>query len=297
MDRENFGDLYAFIVVAREKSFTRAAARLGVTQSALSHTIKVLEARLDIRLLTRTTRSVTPTDAGNRLLETVAPRLEEIQDEVLAIREMRNKPAGLIRITTSDYAANAILLPKLAKILPQYPDVQVETVVQYGLTDIVAERFDAGVRLGDQVAKDMIAVRISPDIHMAVVASPSYFRSRKLPQIPLDLTEHNCINMRFPTHGELYAWEFEKDGRKVNVRVQGQTIVNTSGQMLRATELGLGVGLITKGVAQPLIDDGRLVQVLEDWCPAIPGFHLYYPSRRQSSRTLSLIVEALRHLN
>jgi len=295
MNHENFGDLYAFIVVAREKSFTRAAARLGVTQSALSHTIKVLETRLDIRLLTRTTRSVTPTDAGQRLLETVAPRLEEIQEEVLAIREMRDKPAGLIRITTSDYAANAILLPKLAPLLPQYPEVQVETVVEYGLTDIVANRFDAGVRLGDQVAKDMIAVRISPDIHMAVVASPDYFRDRKPPKMPLDLTEHNCINMRFPTHGELYAWEFEKGGRKMNVRVRGQTIVNTSGQMLRATELGLGIGLITQGVAQPLIDQGRLVQLLQDWCPAIPGFHIYYPSRRQSSRTLSLIVEALRH--
>jgi len=295
MARENFNDLFAFVVVAREGSFTRAAALLGVSQSALSHTIRGLEAKLGYRLLTRTTRSVSPTAAGERVLATLSPRFEEIEAELAALSELKDSPAGTVRITTSCHAANAVLLPKLATLLPEYPDIKVEIVIDYGLTDIVAERFDMGVRLGDQVAKDMIAVRISPDIRMAVVAAPSYFEKRKAPQSPQDLTDHNCINFRMPTYGGLYAWEFEKNGSKVNVRVEGQMISNTPPQMLNAALAGLGVAYVAEDVAQPHIDDGTLVQVLDDWCPTFPGFHVYYTSRRQSSRVLTLLVDALRY--
>src|SRR5271166_3066897 len=295
MPRENLNDLMAFVAVGRERSFTRAAARLGVSQSALSHTIRGLEERLGLRLLTRTTRSVAPTAAGERLLQTVGPRFEEIEAELAAVSELRDKPAGTVRITATEYAADAILLPKLAKFLPQYPDIKVEIIVDYGLTDIVAQRFDAGVRSGEQVAKDMIAVRIGPDMRMAVVGSPGYFKDRPAPKKPQQLTEHNCIGLRLPTHGGLYAWEFEKSGRELRVRVEGQLIFNAATQMLNAALMGLGIAYMPEGMAQPHVARGRLKRVLEDWCLPFPGYHLWYPSRRQASPAFDLLVEALRY--
>jgi DNA-binding transcriptional LysR family regulator len=295
MARRDLNDLLAFVAVARERSFTRAAAKLGVSQSALSHTIRELEERLGLRLLTRTTRSVSPTQAGERLLHTVAPRFEEIEAELEALSELRDKPAGTIRITAIDYAADTVLWPKLAKFLPAYPDIKVEITVDYTLTDIVAQRYDAGVRVGEQVAKDMIAVRIGPDIRMAVVASPTYFSRHQEPKTPQDLVAHNCINLRLPTHGGLYAWEFEKGKRELKVRVDGQLVFNTSVQMLNAALTGFGLAYVPEGLAQPHIAKRRLRRVLEDWCPSYPGYHLYYPSRRQSSPAFALLVETLRH--
>lgn len=295
MARENFNDLLAFVTVAREGSFTRAAAQLGVSQSALSHTIRGMEERLGLRLLTRTTRSVSPTEAGERLFRAIAPRLEEIELEVAALSELRDKPAGNIRITAAEHAANTVIWPKLAQFLPHYPDIKVETIVNYGLIDIVAERYDAGVRLGDQVAKDMIAVRIAPDLRMAAVGSPSYFSKRPPPQTPHDLAAHDCINMRLPTYGGLYTWEFEKDGHELNVRVQGQLVFNSSPPILRAAVAGFGVAYIPEDMAQEHIAEKRLIRVLEEWCPTFPGYHLYYPSRRQSSPAFALLVDALRY--
>jgi DNA-binding transcriptional LysR family regulator len=261
----------------------------------LSHSISGLEARLGLRLLTRTTRSVSPTDAGERLLVTVAPRFEEIEAEMEALSELREKPAGTIRITSIDYVADAILWPKLKKFLPQYPDIKVEIAVDYGLTDIVAERYDAGVRSGEQVAKDMIAVRIGPDMRMAVVGAPSYFAKRSPPKKPQDLTHHSCINLRLPTYGGLYAWEFEKDGRELKVRVEGQLVFNNTYQMLNAALAGFGLAYVPEDLVQPQVVKGRLKRVLEDWCPRFLGYHLYYPSRRQSSLAFARLVEALRH--
>jgi DNA-binding transcriptional LysR family regulator len=295
MQRGNLDDLLAFLVVGRERSFTKAAAKRGVSQSALSHTIRELEARLGVRLLTRTTRSVSPTEAGERLLQSVGPRLEEIEAELAALGELREKPAGTFRITAIDYAADTILLPKLAKLLRDYSDIKVEIVIDYGLTDIVAERYDAGVRHGEQVAKDMIAVRIGPDMRMAVVGAPSYFRTRSEPEKPQDLIGHNCINLRLPTHGGLYAWEFEKGGHDVRVRVEGQLVCNGTVQMLNAALAGLGLAYVPEEVALPHLTKGRLRRVLEDWCPPFAGYHLYYPSRRQSSAAFALLVDALRH--
>ena len=294
MQRSHLDDLTAFVMVAREKSFTKAAAKLGVSQSALSYTIKELEARLKLRLLTRTTRSVSPTAAGERLLRGVGPRLEEIAAELAALSELREKPSGTIRITATEYATTAILLPKLAKLLRSYPDIKVEIINDYGLTDIVAQRFDAGVRDGEQVAKDMIAVRIGPDSRMAVVGAPSYFRNRSEPTKPQDLVEHNCINLRLPTHGGLYAWEFEKGSRELKVRVDGQLCFNTTTQMLHAGLAGLGLTYLPEGLVQPHVNTGRLKRVLADWCPPYPGYHLYNPSRRQPSAAFTLLVEALR---
>src|SRR5437588_3196865 len=294
-DNLNLNDRVAFLAVARERSFTRAAAKLGVSQSALSHTIRGLEQRLGLRLLTRTTRSVSPTDAGERLLQTVGPRFEEIEAELAALSELREKPAGTIRITATDYAADTILWPKLAKFLRRYPDIKVEIIIDYGRTDIVAERFDAGVRAGEQVAKDMIAVRIGPDIRMAVVGSPSYFRKRSEPKRPQDLIGHNCINFRLPTHGGLYAWEFEKGGRELKVRVEGQLVFNGTFQMLNAALAGFGVAYVPEDLVLPHLAKGRLTRVLADWCPPYPGYHLYYPSRRQSSAAFGLLVDALRY--
>jgi DNA-binding transcriptional LysR family regulator len=294
MQRGYLDDLSAFVMVAREGSFTKAAAKLGISQSALSYTIKELEARLKLRLLTRTTRSVSPTAAGERLLRNVGPRLEEIEVELAALNELREKPSGTIRITATEYATSAILLPKLAKLLRSYPDIKVEIINDYGLTDIVAQRFDAGVRDGEQIAKDMIAVRIAPDTRMAVVAAPFYFRSRPEPKKPQDLVEHNCINLRLPTHGGLYAWEFEKGSRELKVRVDGQLYFNTTTQMLHAGLAGLGLAYLPEGLVQPHINKGRLKRVLADWCPPYPGYHLYYPSRRQPSAAFALLVETLR---
>jgi len=295
MQRGNLDDLLAFLAVARERSFTRGAAKLGVSQSALSHTIRALEARLGVRLLTRTTRSVSPTEAGERLLQTVGPRLEEIEAELGALSDFREKPTGTIRLTAVDHVVDAVLWPKLAPFLRKYPDIKLEIVIDYGLTDIVAERFDAGVRSGEQVAKDMIAVRIGPDMRMAVVGAPAYFARRKPPKTPQDLTAHDCINLRLPTYGGLYAWEFEKNGRELKVRVEGQFVFNTSALRLNAVLAGFGLAYLPEDQALAHIADGRLVRVLADWCPPFSGCHLYYPSRRQHSPAFAVLVEALRY--
>ena len=295
MQRGNLNDLLAFLAVGQERSFTRAAAKLGVSQSALSHTIRGLEEQLGLRLLTRTTRSVSPTEAGERLLHTIGPRFEEIESELAALSEFREKPAGTIRITATDYAVETILWPKLTRFLRRYPDVKFEVIIDYGLTDIVAERFDAGIRSGEQVAKDMIAVRIGPDMRSAVVGAPSYFEGRSEPKRPQELIGHNCINLRLPTRGGLYAWEFEKDGREVKVHVQGQLVFNGTFQMLNAALVGFGLAYVPEDVAQPHLAKGRLRRVLDDWCPPYPGYHLYYPSRRQATPAFALLVEALRY--
>lgn len=295
MARTNINDLLAFIAVAREGSFTRAAAKLGVSQSALSHALRELEARLGVRLLNRTTRSVAPTHAGERLMRNVAPRFEEIEAELAALGELRDMPAGVVRISASDYATDSILLPKLAKFLPRYPDIKVEISVDDRLVDIVAERFDAGVRDGEQIAKDMVAVRIGPDVRMAVVGVPAYFARHPPPKKPQDLTGHVCINLRLPTRGGLYAWEFEKGRRKLNVHVEGQLVFNRPAQMLSAALDGLGLAYLLEDVVQPHVNAGRLERVLADWCPPFPGYHLYYPSRRQHSPAFALLVEALRY--
>ena len=294
MARHPIDDLTAFLAVAKERSFTRAAAQLGVSQSALSHTIRGLEERLGVRLLTRTTRSVAPTEAGERLVRTVGPRLEEIDAELAALTELREKPAGTIRITPGEHSAEAILWPALAKLLPRYPDIRVELSIDYGLTDIVAERYDAGVRLGEQVAKDMIAVRIGPDLRMAAVASPSYFAARGKPKTPQDLLAHTCLNMQLLTYGGLYAWEFEKNGRPLNVRVNGQIICNSSAAIVAAALAGLGIGYLPEDMVRAHIAQKSLVRVLGDWCPPFPGYHLYYPSRRQPSPAFTLLIDALR---
>ena len=295
MQRGNLGDLLAFVAVGRERSFTKAAAKLGVSQSALSHTIRQLETRLGVRLLTRTTRSVAPTEAGERLLHTVGPHLEQIDAEIAGITELREKPAGTIRVTATEYAADAILLPKLAKLLREYPDIKVEINVDYGLTNIVAQQYDAGVRSGEQVAKDMIAVRIGPDMRMAVVGSPSYFRDRSEPKTPQELIHHNCINLRLPTHGGLYAWEFDRGSREVRVRVEGQLTCNNTGQIVNGTLAGVGLAYVPEGLVEAHIAKGRLKRVLEAWCAPYSGYHLFYPSRRQSSAAFALFVEALRY--
>ncbi len=294
MQRGRLDDLQAFVAVARERSFTKAAVKLGVSQSALSHTIRELEERLGVRLLSRTTRSVSPTEAGARLLHNIGPRFDEIQAEVAAVSELREKPAGTIRITATEYAADAIMLPKLVKLLRAYPDIKVEIIIDYGLTDIVAQQYDAGVRSGEQVARDMIAVRIGPDMRMAVVGAPSYFRDRPEPKKPQDLIEQNCITLRLP-HGGLYAWEFEKGGRDLRVRVEGQLAYNTNTQMLNAALTGWGLAYVPEGLAQPHLAKGRLKRVLEEWCPPWSGYHLWYPSRRQSSAAFALVVDALRY--
>jgi DNA-binding transcriptional LysR family regulator len=295
MPGDNLNDLGAFLAVARERSFTGAAAKLGVSQSALSHTIRGLEERLGLRLLTRTTRSVAPTEAGERLLQTVGPRFEEIAAAIAALSELRHKPAGTIRITAGEHAVETVLWPRLAKLLHEYPDIKVEIVIDYGLTDIVAERYDAGVRLGEQVAKDMIAVRIGPDQGMAVVGAPTYLAKRSAPNTPRELVGHNCINLRLPTRGGLYAWEFGKGKRQLRVHVEGQLIFNGTAQMLNAALAGFGLAYVPEDVARPHLAKGRLMRVLEDWCPPFSGYHLYYPSRRQVTPAFSLLVEALRY--
>ncbi|MFS2179408.1 LysR family transcriptional regulator [Rhizobium pisi] len=291
----NFNDLVAFLTVARERSFTKAAAKLGVSQSALSQTVRGLEEKLGLRLLTRTTRSVSATQAGERLLERVGPRFEEIQFEIAALNEMRERPAGTIRITAGEHSAISILAPVLARFLPDHPDINVEVIVDYGLTDIVAERYDAGIRLGEQLAKDMIAVRIGPEMRMAVVGAPSYFENHPHPDVPQDLTAHNCINMRLPTHGTIYPWEFEKDGRELRVRVEGQMVFNNIAMRIDAVLNGLGLAYLPEDQVQSYIEDGRLIRVLEDWCLPFSGYHLYYPNRRHASPAFTLFVDALRY--
>lgn len=296
MTRDDASDLIAFLAVARERNFTRAAAKLGMTQSGLSQIVRNLEERLGVRLLNRTTRSVTPTQAGERLFLSVGPRFAEMDAELAELSKLREKPAGTVRLTATEYAAAAILFPALGKILPRYPDIHVELIIDYGLTNIVAQQVDAGIRPGELVAKDMIAVRVRPDLRMAVVGSPSYFAERKRPKTPQDLTEHNCLNLRLPTHGgSLYAWEFEKNGRELNVRVDGQLVFNSAGLLLEGAVKGLGLAYLTEGHVQPHVSEGRLIRVLADWCPPFSGYHLYYPSRRQPSPAFSLLVDALRY--
>ena len=291
----SFDDLAALALVAKERSFTRAAAKLGVSPSALSQTVKGLEARLGVRLLTRTTRSVASTEAGDRLLQTVAPHLEEIERALAALGEMRERPAGRIRITAGEHAARSVLQPALAKLLPDYPDIHVEVMVDYGLVDIVAQGFDAGVRLGEQVARDMIAVPIGPQVRMAVVGSPAYFENRSRPLTPQDLTHHSCINMRLPTYGGLYPWEFEKDGRELNVRVDGQLVFNAIGPRVESALQGLGLAYMPEDIVMEQLSAGTLIRVLEDWCPPFDGYQLYYPSRRQHSPAFALLVDAVRY--
>ncbi|WP_073664202.1 LysR family transcriptional regulator [Pseudomonas aeruginosa] len=295
MARESFNDILSFIHVVREGSFTRAAALLGVTPSALSHAVRRLEARLGVRLLTHTTRRLSTTEEGERLFVNVAPRFEEIDAELAAVEELRDKPAGTIRITSAEHAANSVLWPKLSKVLHEYPDINVEVSVDYALSDIVSQRYDAGVRLGNQVAKDMIAVRIGPDLRIAVVGSPGYFATRPVPVTPQDLTEHNCINLRLPTHGRLLPWDFAKGKQEVKLRVDGQWTFNNSSSIVKAALADYGLAFVPEDMVLEHIDAGRLVRVLEDWCDPYPGYHLYYPSRRQSSRAMGVIIEALRH--
>jgi DNA-binding transcriptional LysR family regulator len=295
MARENFGDLLAFIAVARERSFTRAAAQLGVSQSALSYTIRSLETRLGVRLLTRTTRSVSPTEAGERLLRSLPARFEEIEAELAAVSELRDKPSGTLRITATDYTIRTIIWPKLSKVLQRYPDIKLEIITDYGLADIVAERYDIGVRPGDQIAKDMIAVRIGPDIRMAIVAAPSYLKKYPAPRTPHELTAHSCINLRLPTHDSLYAWELQKGRRELQVRVEGQLTFNGTYEMLDAALAGYGLAYVPADLAQPHVTAGRLRWVLEDWFPTFPGYHIFYASRRESSRALAVVVDALRY--
>jgi DNA-binding transcriptional LysR family regulator len=295
MSGDSLNDLAAFLVVAQERNFTRAAKRLGVSQSALSQTVRGLEARLGLRLLTRTTRRVAPTEAGERLIQSIGPRIEEIRRELDGLSDLREKPSGTIRLTASEHAAETILWPAVAKIVDEYPDIKVEVVIDYGLTDIVGERFDAGIRMGEQIARDMIAVPIGPDLRMAVAGAPSYFALRSQPKTPRDLTGHNCINLRLPVHGGLYAWEFERKGRAVNVRVDGQLVFNTSNLMLKAALDGHGLVYLTEDQVAPYLADKRLVRVLADWCEPFSGYHLYYPSRRQPTAAFTLLVEALRY--
>ncbi|MBK4471135.1 LysR family transcriptional regulator [Enterobacter hormaechei] len=295
MLKDNFNDLLSFMVVARERSFTRAAAQLGVSQSALSHAMRNLEARLEVRLLTRTTRSVAPTEAGEQLLMRLSPHLLEIEQELTALRDTRDRPAGNIRLTAGEHAMSAVLWPVLKPFMAQYPDINVEVTVDNGLTDIVDGRFDAGVRLGEQVAKDMIAVRIAPDMRMAVVGSAEYLQRFGVPETPEQLDQHRCINMRLPTRGGLYAWEFERDGRELRVRVDGQLILNSLPQRIDAAENGLGLAYVPEDAVQDALAESRLVRVLEAWCPAFTGYHLYYPSRRQHTTAFALLIAALRH--
>jgi len=294
MARRNLNDLLAFVTVAREGSFTRAAATLEVTPSALSQAIRGLEERLQIRLLTRTTRSVATTDAGERLMAAIGHRFDEIEAELDALTELRDKPAGTVRITSGDNVLHTVLLPKLAPLLLEYPDIKLEFDMSYGFRDIVAERFDAGVRLGNTIDKDMIAVPIGPPMRMAVVASPGYFAAHPIPKAPKDLTAHRCINQRMPTSGGLYVWDFERRGRQMNVRVDGPLIFNTSPPQVDAALAGLGITLLPEDELMPHIEAGRLVRVLQDWCPKFAGYHLYYPSRRQPSPAFKLVVKALR---
>jgi DNA-binding transcriptional LysR family regulator len=294
MRREELVDLNAFMTVTEEQSFTRAAAKLGTSQSALSHTIRRLETRLGVRLLTRTTRRLAPTQAGEQLLKTLGPALDNIAAELASLSELRERPAGIIRLTTSEHAANTVIWPVLERLLPAYPDIHVEVSVDSGLTDIVAERFDAGVRLGESIDKDMVAVRIGPNLRMAVVGSPGYFAARPPPRTPQDLAGHQCINLRLPTAGGLYAWELEQNGRALKVRVDGQLAFNNVPMMLRAAQAGFGLACVLEDhVAEP-IAQGTLIRVLDDWCPPFTGYHLYYPSRRQHSAAFTVLVNALR---
>lgn len=294
MLKENFNDLISFLVVARERSFTRAAAKLGVSQSALSHSIRALEERLELRLLTRTTRSVAPTEAGEKMVASLGPRFAEIESELEALSEMRKRPAGNIRITAGEHAVDSILWPVLKTFLMEYPDINIEITLENALTDIVTGRFDAGIRLGEQVAKDMIAVRIGPEMSMAVVGSPAYFATSGVPNTPQELQTHRCINMRLPTLGSIYAWEFEQNGRELKVRVDGQLTFNSLRQRIDAAVTGFGLAYVPEDSVKAEIASGQLVRVLQAWCEPFPGYYLYYPSRKQHTTAFSLLLDALR---
>lgn len=295
MARDNISDILVFFAVARERSFTRAAAKLGVTQSSLSHTIRALETRLGVRLLTRTTRSVSPTEAGERLLQNVAPRFEEIEAEIAAVSDLGDKPVGTVRITAIDHVIDSVLWPRLAPMLPQYPDLRVEISSDYRMVDIAAERFDIGVRYGDQVDKDMIAVRLTADVPISIVGSPAYFERRPIPSSAQDLMKHNCITLRLASSGGIYAWELQHEGREMEVRVRGQAMFTSAYQMLNAALDGSGLAFLQADMVAPYVRQGRLVSVMEDWCPKFPGLHAYYPSRRNSSRALALVIDAIRY--
>jgi DNA-binding transcriptional LysR family regulator len=295
MARDNINDILVFFAVARERSFTRAAARLGMTQSALSHIVRSLEARLGVRLLTRTTRSVSPTEAGERLLQNVAPRLEEIEAEIAAVSDLGDKPAGTVRITAIDHVIDQVLWPRIAPLLPQYPDLHVEFSADYRIVDIAAERYDIGVRHGDQVDKDMIAVRLTPDVRMRIVGAPAYFAHRPRPASLADLMKHNCINLRLASSGGIYAWELRHAGQDIEARVRGQAVFSTAGHILQGALDGAGLGFLPQEMVGAHVQAGRLVSVMEDWCPLWPGLHAYYPSRRHSSRALALVIDAIRH--
>jgi len=294
MARDELSDLPAFIAVAQERSFTKAAARLGVSPSALSHTIRALEERLGLRLLARTTRSVSTTEAGERLLGSVGPHFEQIRAELDALSELRDKPSGSLRISSGVHAAQTILRPKLAEFLPQYPDVNVEVSINDGFVDIVGDQYDAGVRLGESVSRDMIALRIGPDWRFLVVGTPGYFSRRSPPEHPRDLTSHHCINLRMASAGNLYAWEFEKDGRELEVKVTGQLTYDSIVQVLHAAHDGLGLAYVPEDLARPHIEAGRLHHTLSDWCPPVQGYHLYYPNRRLPSPAFARLLELLR---
>ncbi|MBN3124078.1 LysR family transcriptional regulator [Pectobacterium brasiliense] len=295
MLKENFNDLISFLVVARERSFTKAAAKLGLSQSALSHSIRGLEERLGVRLLTRTTRSVAPTKAGEKLAHSLGPHFADIESELVALGDMRERPAGNIRITAGEHAVDSILWPVLKPFLANYPDINVDITVDNALADIVLGRFDAGIRLGEQVEKDMIAVRVAPEMSMAVVGSPNYFARNPAPSTPQDLQHHRCINLRLPTMGGIYAWEFEKNGREIKVRVEGQLTMNSLRQRIDAALIGLGLAYVPEDSVRDDIASGRLMRVLTEWCPPFPGYYLYYPSRKQHTTAFSLFVEALRY--
>ncbi|WP_338763318.1 LysR family transcriptional regulator [Massilia sp. METH4] len=294
MARENINDILVFLAVARERSFTRAAGKLGMTQSALSHIIRGLEARLGVRLLTRTTRSVSPTEAGERLLQNVGPRLEEIEAEIAAVSDLGDKPAGTIRITAIDHVIDKIVWPRLSPVLAQYPDIHLELCGDYRMVDIAAERFDIGIRFGDQVEKDMIAVRMTPDLRLMIVGSPAYFSRRPIPASLKDLHKHNCIGLRLASSGGIYAWELRHEGADVELRPHAQIVCSSAYQMVNAALSGNGLAFVTEDLAADHVRAGRLVSVMEDWCGAFPGLHAYYPSRRHASRALALVIDALR---
>jgi DNA-binding transcriptional LysR family regulator len=294
MARDNITDIVGFLAVARERSFTRAAAKLGISQSALSHTVRDLEARLGVRLLTRTTRSVSPTEAGERLIQTVGPRLEEIEAEIAAVSDLGEKPIGTIRITAIDHVIDTVLWPRLAEVLDRYPDVNIEMNSDYRMVDVAADRFDIGVRYGDQVQQDMVAVRLTPDIRMTIVGAPRYFESRPVPGTVQDLAQHSCIALRL-SGGGIYAWELRDGDKEVQVRVQGQVVFNGAYQMLNAALSGYGLAFLPVEMTQPHVDAGRLRHVMEACCPPFPGLHAYYPSRRNSSRAMKVVIDAIRH--
>lgn len=295
MARDNINDILAFLAVAQERSFTRAAAKLGISQSALSHTIRALEARMGVRLLTRTTRSVSPTEAGERLMQTVGPRLEEIEAEISAVSDLGDRPIGTIRITAIDHVVDTVLWPRLAPVLHQYPDVRAEISADYRMVDIAAERYDIGVRYGDQVQQDMVAVRLTDDIPMTIVAAPKYFESRQVPVTVQDLLRHNCITLRLSSSGGIYAWELQDEGKAVEVRVSGQLVFNGAYQMLNAALSGYGLAFLPADMTQPHVAEGRLRRVMDDCCPTFPALHAYYPSHRNSSRAMRLVIDAIRY--